>query len=197
MGERHVYTVNVGGSNPSPTTINIIMITEKDCYYRIGTTNNTDYFLNYFKSNNQNLAQFKLTDVLVLFGIPDEIWKKDRILSQINNIFKIERCGLLRLDPKGILTYHTDATRDVCLNLLLTPNIDSNCYFTDNPYNSSIKINLVYEPDTWYLFNTSKYHSVTNNSNQTRFLLSVDFERGSNDLKFQDILEGLQSLTLS
>jgi len=173
------------------------MITEKDCYYKVGTTNNTNYFLNYLKNNNQDLKKFKLTEVLVLFGLPDKLWKKDRILSKINNIFKIERCGLLKLDPKGILTYHIDATRDVCLNLLLTPNVDSNCYFTDEPYKSSIKIELVYEPETWYIFNTSNYHSVTNNSNQERFLLSVDFERGLNDLKFEDIRKGLENLTLS
>ena len=172
------------------------MITEKDCYYKVGTTENSSYFLNYL-NNNQDLKKIKLTDVLNVFPISSDLWKKDRILSKINNIFKIERCSLLTLDPKGILTYHTDGTRDVCLNLLLTPNIDSNCYFTDDPYNSSIKIELVYEPETWYIFNTSNYHSVRNNSNQERFLLSVDFERGLNDLKFEDICKGLENLTLS
>ena len=78
--------------------------------------------------------------------------------------------------------------------MLLNTKIDSNCSFRETMNFDIIEEEreLKYKPNTWYIFNTQVPHAVRNNSNQMRYIISVDLECQLKEIPFNDVHELLK-----
>jgi len=123
--------------------------------------------------------------------LPHELIYKDDFfvwLSQRYNFI----AGVLKLDPYTCYNWHTDTRRGVGVNMLLTPNTRSFCAFGLDLSQLVFKIEeLKYKPNTYYLFNTQVPHTVYN-FETTRYLLSVEFAKNSDELSFEDLVKDVQ-----
>ena len=102
--------------------------------------------------------------------------------------------GIIKLEENTYYDWHIDTDRGVGLNLLLNNWDKSHCMFARD-YNtintiSNKFIELKYEPQTYYLFNTQVAHTVYN-FKDTRYLLSVDFEERKDKLNYKMLLKEL------
>ena len=170
------------------------MITEADCFYKIkGSTQNIEeYFHTYF----DRLPWFEHESLWNLALIPPFILLANPALAAINEKFKIEGAGFIKMDPGECYKWHVDYSRGVAINLLLNTSIQSLCLFEKESLNDErIKyIKLDYEPHQFYLFNTQISHSVTT-FNETRYMFTLQFEQQKEDLTFYDVREFLMCLT--
>lgn len=89
--------------------------------------------------------------------------------------------------PNTCYNWHIDTERSVGINMLLS-DVNSKCLFSENP-NSVVSEfeELVYEPNTYYIFNTQKPHSVLNFEGD-RYLFSVEFLGASKSIGFQNLV---------
>lgn len=128
-------------------------------------------------------------DVILL---PEELIKKDAFLTEIFSQFKA-RAGVIRLRPNVCYNWHTDEERGVSINMLLTPEVRSTCLFAAGVGElTQFNIDeLVYEPETFYLFNTQNTHMVIN-YDSPRYLLTVEFELDKTQLTFDDLLDKIK-----
>ena len=135
---------------------------------------------------------FQYFDFDVIF-LPQEMIQKDTFLRYVSSKFKL-RVGVLRLPTNTCYDWHTDDERGVAINMLLTPEVRSNCLFTRGGENSFKFEELVYEPDTFYIFNTQVKHMVLNYE-KPRYLLSVEFELTKDHLSFHDLVFQIKNPT--
>jgi hypothetical protein len=86
--------------------------------------------------------------------------------------FPISDAGVFKNEPGWNYPIHRDKDRWASMNLLL---VDPDPRFGANIYDKDQKIlgTIPYEKDQWMLLNTSRYHSVFNNSDTTRYVVSV------------------------
>ena len=101
--------------------------------------------------------------------------------------------GILKMEPFKCYDWHVDANRGVGINQLLTPDTRSFCVFAPQRGKLNFPIEeLRYKPSTYYLFNTQVEHTVYN-FDETRYLLSIEFEKDKNALSFSDLINDLES----
>lgn len=96
--------------------------------------------------------------------------------------------GILRMPPNTCYNWHTDTDRKVGLNMLLADDNKSRCVFMDDEKPGvvfAIK-ELKYQPSTYYVFNTQKYHMVLNTT-QPRYLFSLEFMGKDTGLTFDEL----------
>jgi hypothetical protein len=137
---------------------------------------------------SQDWFQYFNFDLVLL---PTEILQKDPFLQNVSSKFRL-RAGVLRLPTNTCYDWHTDDERGVAINMLLTPEVRSNCLFTKGGDTSFKFEELVYEPDTFYIFNTQVEHTVLNYE-KPRYLLSVEFELTKEHLSFNDLISQIKS----
>ena len=137
---------------------------------------------------SQDWFEYFNFDVVLL---PPEMVQKDCFLRYVGSKFKL-RAGVLRLPPNTCYDWHTDDERGVSINMLLTPEVRSNCLFTEGGDTSFKFEELVYAPDTFYIFNTQVRHTVLNYESP-RYLLSVEFELTKDRLGFNDLVAQIKS----
>jgi hypothetical protein len=84
-----------------------------------------------------------------------------------------DRLSVFRFHPNVCYQWHTDIIREGAINMLLT-GFDSFCAFgTLSSGRRFINLDrLVHEPNTYYLMNVKKFHSVFN-FNETRHIISI------------------------
>ena len=95
--------------------------------------------------------------------------------------------GVVKLEPNVCYDWHVDTRRGVGINMLLTPEVRSSCLFAKGDGVQFGVEELVYEPNTFYLFNTQVKHMVLNYE-KPRYLLTVEFELDKDQLSFEDLL---------
>lgn len=100
--------------------------------------------------------------------------------------------ALLRLPPHSCYTFHTDTRRGVAVNLLVH-HTHSHTFFTDAAALEHAAeapvvpaVELVYEPDTYYLFNSQQPHAVWNGAGP-RYLLSLEFAEDAAALSYAQL----------
>jgi len=112
-------------------------------------------------------------DVMLLSNkLIDEI----SVLRDINTIATVSRIVILSMPPFSTYNWHTDDHRSSTVNLLINNHQNSLCLFGEPiDDNRSNFIELRYEPNTFYLFNTKKKHMIVNNG-QRRYTMSLQFK---------------------
>ena len=122
----------------------------------------------------------------------DKNWiKKDHALRSINKLHPIKQIGVLKTPPNSFYKFHKDEFRRSSVNMLITQE-DAHCFFIeyrgDGYYFDCAE--LMYEPRTYYMFNTQAFHGVTNKS-KPRYMFSLYFE---NEIEYSDLQVKLASL---
>lgn len=105
--------------------------------------------------------------------VPLELISNDSVLSYLIQNFEVYAV-IFKMNPYEFHRFHVDARRKCAVNMLLS-GFDSHCYFgeNNNEFTLFTKIEeLIYESDTFYLFNTLALHTVLNLS-ETRYLFSL------------------------
>lgn len=123
--------------------------------------------------------------------IPQEILNKDPFFQWLSKNYKYF-AAILKLDPYVCYDWHKDTKRGVSINMLLTPEARSICMFTDSKEGVVFKTEeLIYKPETYYIFNTQVFHTVFNFETE-RYLLSVEFELDKDSLTFEDLIKEIK-----
>jgi hypothetical protein len=118
--------------------------------------------------------------------VPFELAYSDPILYMLGMQYKLA-VGIIRLDPYTTYDWHTDTRRGVSINMLLN-NAKSNCLFSVSEAEATHSfIELKYRLGSYYVFNNQVPHMVLN-FNESRYLMSVEFEADKNELTFDQLL---------
>lgn len=128
--------------------------------------------------NNKKMESLILYSYFGFEGSPlgPHIYLQETFINDINKIFPIKYAGVIKLNPYRVYNWHVDTERRVAINMLLTAHRDSHCLFTEDINQIQIKtVELKYEPETFYLFNTQYPHMVLN-GHSDRWLFSVEFQ---------------------
>ena len=121
---------------------------------------------------------------------------KEPVLAQVHERFPIANAGILTMPPHRSYFWHTDETRGVSINMLLTGEHTSHCLFGQRVDNQNIDfIELKYQPNTFYLFNTQWPHSVYN-FDKHRFLFSIEFVQPKSELNYQQVSKWMKEQLL-
>ena len=154
-------------------------------YYEIPTKSgiNADEIIRkYSKSHWGEYYLFKATK------LPDEYLKADSFIEWLSNKYEMELI-LFYYPPYYVYNWHVDIRRGITLNLLLNFDGDSHCIFT-NELDHTKKVfyinELVYKPNTYYLFNAQAYHSIYN-FNKARYLIGCEFKQKKDTLTYDMI----------
>ena len=135
--------------------------------------------------------------------VSQEIWKQEKLLCVINEKFKFEKIGLLRVSPYFNYNWHVDTNRGCSINMLLShgkcntffAKPSSNDYrIKDGVYNSRF-IELNYEFNTFYAFNPQQPHCVYN-FEETRYLFSCEFSEPKGKLSYERLCQWLDEVEL-
>lgn len=164
------------------------MIDTKNCYSMF--TGKAEVIPNYFSQHQHKLSYIPLMGWSAS-PVPEEIYLQEPVLKEINSQFNIARAGILRMDSNRCYKWHVDFYRGVTINLLLTPEQHSHCYFGDaeDEYQEQFNfIELKYTKNDFYLFNTEVVHTVLN-YDEPRYLFSVEFSKHKHELKYEEIRE--------
>jgi hypothetical protein len=132
---------------------------------------------------------------LLLLDI-DDLATDTKIIQLINDIGISKRIGVYRTAPNTCFSWHFDRGRTSSINMLIE-GFDSMCVFGDQELSTIKNIvqakyidisKLQHEPDSYYLMNVTKYHTVYNFGNQYRYMLSL----GIPDKSFREVREYLK-----
>jgi hypothetical protein len=123
--------------------------------------------------------------------VPIEMLSKDPFLVDLFRKHSFV-AGIVQLSPYVCYDWHIDSRRGVGVNMLLTPEIKSHCLFTSTEGAQFPFEELVYEPDTYYLFNTQVRHTVIN-FYEPRYLFTIEFAADKDQLSFENLLEQIKN----
>lgn len=120
--------------------------------------------------------------------IPNDILALDPVLLAIGSKHPLMG-GVVMLPPNTFYNWHKDDRRGVSINMVLNPHDGvSHCVFTpDKDVVVGEFVELQYQPDTYYVFNTQVDHMVLN-FDKPRLLLTVEFGEDKNALSYDDLL---------
>jgi hypothetical protein len=124
------------------------------------------------------------------FPIPLEFIDIEPALKKLDQIWPINRLGLLRISSMTVYDWHVDQEREACVNLLYSIGSNSHTLFGSqrDPYEKNV-IELQYEPDTFYLFNNQVEHTVIN-LDGPRYLFSLYFEEEKDYHSLKQLIHG-------
>ena len=122
--------------------------------------------------------------------IPTEFVKVEPALNELDQIWKIGRLGLLRVEKNSVYDWHVDQFRQSCVNLLYSTKNKSHALFGHQRdcLNKDV-IELNYEPDTFYLFNNQIQHTVIN-LDGPRYLFSLYFDEEKDYVSLRNLYNG-------
>ena len=120
-------------------------------------------------------------------GMPQVFLDKE-CLANTSIYDLVDRCDLMckiyKIEPQTIYSWHVDTWRDWTMNLLLSED-DQNymTVFSTKPMKTPTGISVLnipyvqlqYEPQKFYLLNTTHPHMVINYSSKPRYVLTVAF----------------------
>jgi hypothetical protein len=102
--------------------------------------------------------------------VPKEILAKDSFFTDLPPF----KAAILRLAPYICYDWHVDDDRGWTINMLLSTG-KSHCLFGSKDGVAFPFIELAYEPEVYYAFNTQVHHTVLN-FDTYRYLFSVQFD---------------------
>jgi hypothetical protein len=103
--------------------------------------------------------------------VPKEMLKDELMVQALSGKWQ---AGILRMDANTCYNWHTDTNRKVSINMLLNYDNDSHCVFGECNSVQFPITELKYEPDTYYLLDTTKPHMVLN-LDKPRYMFSIEF----------------------
>lgn len=142
--------------------------TDTDSIYNI--TDNNEI------SNNDDYRYFEIFQMPPAYAL-----ESCEFLQQLNTRHRILKTGIFSLHPNFYYRLHTDFGRGVAINMLLSGE-DSHCLFVDD----TDFVELKYNKNKLYLFNTQKPHTVINFSQQ-RLMFSVAFAENKDALSYEQL----------
>jgi hypothetical protein len=155
--------------------------------------------MNYYKIPNRSVITKELLEFAATaqnwqdyynfkaIQVPVEMLSKDPFLVDLFRKHSFV-AGIVQLSPYVCYDWHMDTRRGVGVNMLLTPEVKSHCLFTSTEGAQFPFEELVYEPDTYYLFNTQVRHTVIN-FYEPRYLFTLEFAADKDQLSFESLLE--------
>ena len=141
-----------------------------------------------FAISNQNWQEYYNFKAV---QVPNELLAKDPFLVSLSERHPFIG-GIVQLDPYVCYDWHIDTRRGVGVNLLLNPEIKSHCLFTTANGAQFPFQELVYKPETFYLFNTQNKHTVIN-FDQPRYLFTVEFAADKEQLSFETLVQQIKN----
>lgn len=123
------------------------------------------------------------------YPVPLSVVQKESVLSKVNSKFKIMFSGFVMMGPYRQYHWHTDVERGVTINMLMTHGHTSYSLFGQKDKENDAQNHILtvnYEPNTLYLFNTQKPHTIIN-FEKPRFLYTVKFAQDAKSLSYNDI----------
>lgn len=127
--------------------------------------------------------------------IPPEIWKQEKLLCDVDEEFKFEHVGLVRIPPHFNYNWHLDTNRGCCINMLLSHERSHLFFAQPSPQDHLVShgrngyfVELEYEPDTFYAFNSQKLHCVYN-FEKPRYLFTCEFLQRKDELPYERFCE--------
>jgi len=118
--------------------------------------------------------------------VPFDLAYSDPILRSLGTKYPLA-VGIIRLDPYTTYDWHVDGRRGVCVNMLLN-NVKSHCLFeVGHDEATHTFLELKYRLGSYYVFNNQVPHMVIN-FNESRYLMSVEFEADKNELSYEQLL---------
>jgi len=125
--------------------------------------------------------------------VPREILRLDSLMVGLAQK-RTFHAGVLRMEPNTCYNWHTDTDRKAGLNMLLSDDGNSRCVFLAGEPGVVFKTQeLKYKPDTYYVFNTQIPHAVLN-TEQPRYLFSVEFLEKDRGLTFDELCEDIKGI---
>ena len=120
--------------------------------------------------------------------IPNDLLATDPVIADIGSKHPLLG-GVVMLPPNTFYNWHRDTRRGVSINMVLNPHDGvSHCVFTpDKDVVVGQFVELQYQPDTYYLFNTQVNHMVLN-FDKPRLLLTIEFGEDKEALSYDDLL---------
>jgi hypothetical protein len=157
------------------------MIDTNYCYKTLGVST---HILPFFKLNH---TQFEYSDYygFSVYQLPLELILQEPILHDINTKHKIKSGGVVKLKPNRCYTWHQDAIRGVCVNMLLQHQ-DSFVLFGNSVSDSEDQFEIArldYSIGEFYLFNNQCMHTVIN-FKERRYMFTLEFEEDKNNLLY-------------
>ena len=159
--------------------------------------------MNYYKIPNRSVITKELLEFAATaqnwqdyynfkaIQVPVEMLSKDLFLVDLFRKHPFV-AGIVQLSPYVCYDWHIDSRRGVGVNMLLTPEVKSHCLFTSTEGVQFPFEELVYEPDTYYLFNTQVRHTVIN-FYEPRYLFTLEFTADKDLLSFENLLEQIKN----
>ena len=126
--------------------------------------------------------------------IPYELLEEDPFFKWLGQRYKYI-AGIIKVDPYTTYDWHIDTRRGVGINMILSPhNPDlSKCLFKSNRVEATTKfIQLIYEPDVYYIFNTQQEHMVIN-FKAPRYMMSVEFLKDKDELTYNQLCQDIKT----
>jgi hypothetical protein len=153
----------------------------EDLYYQLKTIPSyVDDVFKFSKTTKWTWIPFVYISMNFQFDLGLKITKNDIMLSDLKNMFN----GGLRLYmfPKNsVYNWHRDAEIGCSLNLIFD---DYKSFTLFNPSDETKILNSVvelqYQKNYWYLFNSQILHSIVNIDTKDRFLLTFTFPKNIN-----------------
>ena len=126
-----------------------------------------------------------------ILNIPDDIALKDPLIQSIHKKFPVKsyytKPVCLRMGPNILYKLHEDTVRLAAINMLIT-GWDSHSFYGTPKEGSEDMFHInrvIYEPKSYYLFNTKELHSVLN-FDEPRIVFSLGFNPPAT---YQEVLD--------
>ena len=125
--------------------------------------------------------------------IDKEVILSDPFFNKLNKK-RVFRGGIMNLGPNSCYNWHKDTDRKGAINMLLHHDGNSKCLFTkdDQLVNSPI-VELKYNDNTLYAFNTQAPHMVLNFTGE-RYLFSIEFLDKDSNLSYEELLQDIKEI---
>ena len=149
------------------------MIQESDFFVKLKLTStvSNDIIAKIKSSSPDSWSGILDQDILALSI--DDFKAEPQIVQIINDVGDADRLSVFRFHPNMCYQWHFDKIRNGAINMLLT-GFDSFCAFgslsADRKFSNVTR--LIYEPDTYYLMNVKKFHTVFNFA-EPRYIVSI------------------------
>jgi len=126
--------------------------------------------------------------------IPHEILEEDLFFKLLSTRYKYIG-GVIKVEPHTTYDWHVDTRRGVGINMLLSPQhpMLSKCLFKVHRDEATTKfVQLIYEPDVYYAFNTQIEHMVIN-FKKPRYMLSIEFFKDKDELTYAQLCQDIRN----
>lgn len=155
------------------------MNTEHDFFCKLNINSNAS---DHIKDKIYNTDSSNWKDFLEqsIFSLKLKDLKDDpKIVQLVKDIGDVNRISIFRNNPNSCYGWHFDAIRSSAINMLID-GFDSMCVFGNpQPQSQYSDLSIIkHRPNTYYLLNVKKYHTVYNFNNQ-RYILSLGIPKKS------------------